>query len=921
MKIALLGLLCFPLAAFSQQAVRGQVLDATTGSPLENVAVGISQLERHTITDEDGRFILEEVPAGRYEIALTRADYLSLLMTVEVEGDPVDLQALNLRSAEDQAQLENREDLIPTITLADEDLDQESDNQNISGILSASRDVFISAAAFTFGPLRFRIRGLDSENTEMLLNNIPMNDLENGRVFWSAWGGLNDVLRNRDTDIGLTAMPYVFGGLGGGTTIDTRASSQRKQLRLSASLSNRSYRNRLMATWSSGMRPKGWAYSMSVSRRWADEGYIAGTFYDSWAYFLSIDRRLGKNHLLNFTGLGSPTRRGRYSPSTQEMYDLAGSNYYNPNWGYQNGEKRNARVGYQHQPYLILRHDWKMGNRSNLTSAVAYQFGRNGTTALDWFDTPDPRPDYYRNLPSYFTGRGQDAAAAIRTETLQGNEEARQLDWHGFYDVNRKSQLAEKYGYLLDARGVPDGNWSQYIIEDRHFDNQRFSFNSNYQYQANDQWSIDGGLSYQQQQISVYKQVDDLLGGDYYVNVDKFAVRDSVGNLEAQQNNLDNPSEILREGDRFGYDYESHIQKSRLWLQTRYSARQLDAFVALDLSHTRFWREGNFRTGRFPDNSVGKSATQSFTNYGVKTGLTYKISGRHYLYANGAYLTRAPFFRNSYVSPRTRDQVLPGLQSETIYGGEAGYLLRSPGVKARVTGYLNRFEDQVRIIRFYNDFTRAFGNYVLSGSDRRHAGLELALEVKLSPEITLNGVAAIGQYLFANNPTGSIYLDNTEVLGQDAEDFVVYSKHFRVPGMPQDAYTFGINYSSPKFWFANLNFSYFRNIWIDFNPVRRTVEAVVDLDPASDQFAAIIGQEEADAAFTVDFFGGKSFKFGRNFIYLNVGVSNLLDNREIRTGGFEQLRFDVRERDVDAYPARYFYSFGRNYFVNISYRY
>ncbi len=917
----LAGLLLVPVGhLFSQYTIQGKLLDSQSRLSIDRAMIGIDALDKFTYSDEKGNFELTDVPSGSHRVWFKLVSYVALSMEIEVKGSSLQLGTVELVAQEEQTQLENREDFIPLITLSDEDLEQESENQNISGILSASRDVFISAAAFNFGPLRFRIRGLDSENIDLFMNNAPVNDLENGRVFWNGWGGLNDVMRNRDSDIGLGAIPYSFGGLGGGTTIDTRASAQRKQIRLSASLSNRSYRNRLMGTWSSGLLPSGWAFSLSGSRRWADEGFIEGTFFDSWSYFLSIDRKIGQKHQLNFTGFGSPTKRGRSGASTQEMYDLARTNFYNPHWGFQNGKKRNSRVGYQHQPFLILRHDWKISETSNLTSSVSYQFGQNGSTAIDWFDAPDPRPDFYRNMPSFFLGRGEEQAASIRQEVLTGDPANRQLDWQRMYEVNRNSVLDEKYVYLLNGADV-SGNWSQYILEDRRFDKQQFAFNSNYQNTFNDRLTLYAGASFQKQQVDNYKVVEDLLGGDYYVNVDKFAVRDSVGNIDAQQNDLENPGQVLTEGDRFGYDYESHIQKSRLWTQAVYSLKQIDAFIGLDLSSTQFWRVGKFRNGKFPDNSVGSSEKQRFTNLGMKAGVTYKLSGRQYFYANGAYLTRAPYFRNAYVSPRTRDQILPGLTSETIYGGEIGYLLRSPNLKARATVYYNQFEDQARIIRFYNDFSRAFGNYVLSGVDKRHQGLELAVEAKVSAELTFNAVAAIGHYVFSDHSTGSIYLDNTEVVGQNAEPFTVFSKNYRVPGMPQEAYTFGINYNSPKYWFANLNFNYFRNIWIDFNPVRRTTEAVVDLDPTSDQFRTIVDQEETDAAFTLDFFGGKSFKFGKHFIYLNVGVSNILDNRNIRTGGFEQLRFDVRERDVDAYPARYYYGFGRNYFINISYRY
>jgi hypothetical protein len=899
-------------------SVKGRVVDAETKQHLEGVVVSLENSSIATLSGKDGSFSLDFVPNGPRSVKFEAENHRDYSTAVEVNGADINLGTIEMAILGAVA-LDTKEEFIPTVTLSEDDLAQGADNQNISGILSASRDVFVSAAAFTFGPARFRIRGYDSENTIVYFNGIPVNELENGRVNWSAWSGLNDVMRNRDNDIGLEAIPYGFGGVGGGSIIDTRASNQRKQLRLTYSLSNRTYTNRAMATWSSGPLQGGWAFSLSGSRRWGEEGYIEGTFYDAYSYFLSADKSLGDRHSLNLTAFGAPVKRGRSGASVQEMYDLAGSNYYNPYWGYQNGKKRNSRVANAHQPMFILRHDWSLGNDALLTTAVSYQFGRNGSTALDWFDAPDPRPDYYRYLPSYFRDENQQVADD-RTQALMADVDARQIHWDDFFEANRNSQLTEKYAYLLEGQNVQGQKWSQYIVEDRRYDSEEFNFNTNYQNIISDHFTVHFGLSYQQQTVKNFKVVEDLLGGDFTVNVDRFAVRDSIANIDAQQNDLNNPGQILREGDIYGYNYNSNIRKADSWVQGVFTYRLLDFFLAANVSQTSFWRTGNYRTGRFPDNSFGDSEKQNFLNFGFKGGATYKLSGRHYLFANAAYLTRAPYFVNAYVSPRTRDQIIPDLQSEKITSAEAGYYLRSPNIKGKAAAYFTKFENQIEVIRFFNDLERAFGNYTMSGLDKRHLGVELALEAKIFAGLTLSGVAAIGQYVYDSRAAGAIYQDNTGDLLGAINEFTVYSKNFYISGMPQTAYTAGINYNSPKFWFATLNFNYFDNIYIDFSPVRRTEEAVFNLDPESEQFRSIVQQEKVDGAFTVDFFGGKSFKFGRTFLYLNVGVSNILNNKNFITGGYEQLRFDTRERDPNTFPSLYYYSFGTNYFINLSFR-
>jgi hypothetical protein len=904
--------------------VRGVLLDSETGLPVAEAVVTIDDSRYTAVTDEIGAFVFYDIPEGEHTFVFSAGEsYIAktLKTSVKDQGDGVfELPVIKVSPTEREEGITNKEDFIPTITLTDGDLEQETDNQNISGVLAASRDVFVSAAAFTFGPARFRIRGYDSENTAVFINGVPFNELENGRAFWSALGGLNDVTRNRDAEIGLTPLSYGFGGIGGASFIDMRASSQRKQVRITGSASNRGYNWRTMATLSTGMMDNGWAVSFSGSHRWADEAYEPGTFYDAYAYFLAVDRKLGDKHLLNFTAFGAPTQRGRAGASTPEMYDLADNNYYNPFWGFQNGEKRNARVSTVHQPVLMLRHDWEISDKATLMTTASYQFGRIGGTALNWFEAPDPRPDYYRNLPSYFESIGQPEGAAVIESNLRNNQAARQIDWDSFYEINRNSQLAEKYPQFLGEG--QQGRWSQYILEDRRYDSEELNFYSNYQHIISENFTLTGGLSYQSQTVDNFKVIDDLLGGDYFVDIDAFAVRDFPEDSGVQQSDLNNPNRIVTVGDRFGWSYDIEVRKGTGWLQGQFNLKRFDLFLAGEFSQTQYWRNGKYRTGRFPESSFGESERQTFNNYAMKGGATFKVDGRNYFFANGAYMTRAPFSRNAFVSPRTRDQLVPGLESETIYTGELGYLLRSPNVQARASVYYTQFQNQTEIIRFYNDIQRAFGSLVLTGQDQLHQGAELAIEAKVTPSVSIRGVAALGQYVYNSTSQGSLYGDDQQTFELVNDQFTVYSEGLSVPGRPQNAYTLGLNLRPPGYWFAYLNFNYFDRIFIDYNPISQTSEAVIGLEPGSEDFNRITSQEQTDGQFTIDFFGGKSFKFGDKFVYLNFGVNNILDNQDFITGGFDQLRFDfdARSGNESVFEPRYYFLYGRNFFVNLSLR-
>lgn len=902
--------LLIPFLAFAQ-SITGKVISEATQTPLEGVLINAKLDNKSVVTDSKGIFTLELQQEQEIEISSNGFEAL----TISYNGQS-DLGTIQLKA------LEDKDDAIPTISLNDVDVseDDASLSDNISGLLTASRDPFLSEAAFALGQYRFRVRGLDSEHGTLILNGIPMGELENGRIYWNTWGGLNDVFRNRDIKVGLSPAETAFGGPNGTTTIDTRAATQRAQTRLSYAISNRSYRNRIMLTHSTGMSKKGWALSLSASRRWANEGYVAGTVYDAYSYFVSIDKKINDAHSLSLTALGAPSKRGRIGIATQEARDIAGTNYYNPLWGYQNGEKRNSRIQSTHQPIGILRHDWTINENSNLTTAISYQTGTNAQTRLDWFNRADPRPTYYRYLPSYLDF-GEDATAeevAARRTYLQNNPELMQINWDNFYDENSNYVTSVENANGITGNTVT-GAWSRTILEEQHFDNDKLNFSTNYRNALSDKVTLYLGARYQSQTQHTYRLVKDLLGGDFTVNIDKFAERESVDDIESfQQYDLNEPNKILTVGDKYGWNYDLNIRKPSGWAQIRYEGKRIDVFAAGEFEATTIWREGFFKNGRFPDNSEGESEKLNYKNFGAKGGLTYKVNGRNYIYANASYQTKAPYARYAFTSPRTRNQITPNLTSEKILSAEGGYNLRAPKLKGRLTAYYNRFEDQTNRIPLYFDYLRTFGTMILQDIDRTHTGIEAALTYDVGAGFSLTGVAGLGKNIYTSRQNANIYLDvsddNNEIFANNS--FKVYSKNFYVANGPQEAYTFKVSYQGKKYWFANLNFNYFDKIFTSFSPVRRTETAVFNLDPNSETFDNIIAQEQLPAQYTLDFFGGKSFKFKDLFLYLNVGVSNILDNQDFRTGGFEQTRFNYVTKDPNNFPPYYFYSFGRTYFIS-----
>lgn len=829
------------------------------------------------------------------------------------------------KNASDTTSLEELKDQvldnIPVVTLDENDA-QDGSAQNVSSQLTAGRDPFLNSAAFKFSAVRFRIRGYDADMFSTYMNGMPMENLDNGFTPFGLWGGLNDVIRNRDYSHGLRATPYGFGDMGGLNYLDTRASYQRNQTSINYAVSNRTYRHRMMVTHSTGLNKKGWAFSMSVSRRWAEEGFAEGTYYDGWSFFAGVDKRFNDKHLLSFVAFGTPTENGRQGSSVQEMRELSGTNFYNPFWGYQNGKKRNASVARSFQPFGILTHDWKISDKMSIMTAATLSHGKRSTTGLDWYNSADPRPDYYRYLPSYQLDPN------IRQETydnMKNDINLRQINWDNLYTANYTAFDVVNNVDGIEGKTVA-GRRARYILERRVINTTRYGFNTTMNAAIKENISLTAGLSYQSQKNNYYRQVDDLLGADFYVDVNQFAERDFPANPSANQNNLNAPNRILKEGDKFGYNYDINIKRAAAFIQTVVKFRKIDFFLSAEHSYTRFWRYGYTRTGIFPENSFGKSSFNDFYNYSAKGGVTYKINGRNYIYANASYMTRAPFFENAYIAPRTRDFTQDELKSERITSVEGGYIMNAPRLKLRANAYYTIIRNQLNVLTFYHDEYRNFVNYAISGIGRVHTGIEFGAEAKVYKGLSVNAAAAVGRHIYNSRQKATVTVDNSATLVE--RNTTIYSDNFRVP-TPQAAYTVGLDYRSPKFWFVNVNVNFFDQMYMDFNPIRRTESAISGVDPTTKLWSDIINQQKLPSQYTVDAFAGYSWMMNRRFpsmkkrtfLLFNVGVNNLLNNKEIVSGGFEQLRFDFSQKNTQKFPDRQFFAFGINFFASVGLRF
>ncbi|WP_343488194.1 carboxypeptidase-like regulatory domain-containing protein [Allomuricauda sp. d1] len=902
-------LFCVSISIYSQEKKRitGVVVQERNNLPITDALATIEGTGLSTKTDDSGRFELLTELDGPYILNISAIDFVTQRLSVVLEGSDLDIGTLTLRQ---DVTLEQTDNLV---TLTDAQLSDDGETiSNASGLLQATRDVFLNRAAFDFSQAFFRVRGYDSRNGQVLINGIVMNQFFNGRPQWNHWGGLNDIVRNQEFSNGLELSPYTFGGILGNTNIDTRPSGLRPGTRLSASASNRTYTGRLMATYNSGLQENGLAYVFSASRRWAKEGYIDGTLYDAFSFFGALEYQFNDKNSVALTAIVAKNRRGRSAPITEEVFELAG-NRYNPYWGEQHGDVRNSRERDIFEPVTMLNYYLETENFT-LNSGVAYQFGTNARSRLGYFNAPNPDPTYYRYLPSFYINNPIGADFTNADLAREGFLANPQLNWGTLY--------------LANANVANQGK-AAYVLYDDTVKSNRLFFNSVANWKLNDVVKLDFGVGYRTLSSENYAEIQDVLGADFHEDIDPFS--DTRNDINGELAKTD--------GAIFNYNYEMDASFFNAFAQGTANLGKWDAFVSTSISSTSYQRNGLFQNERFPDTSLGKSEEVTFSNYGIKGGLGYQLSGRHWLKANGAYLTRAPVLQNIFINPRENNEVVPEIQSETVTSVDLNYFMRLPDLMARLTGFYTRFMNTTDINFFFVDsgVGSDFVQEVITDLDRLHMGFELGVEYRASPTVKLSAVANVGKYIFASDPSVTINFDTAgqeEPINQEGNiDLGIANiKDLKLGQGPQTAGSFGVEYRDPDYWWVGATANYLANNFINISTITRTQSFLLDpdtgerfVDATDENVAKLLQQQELDDFYLLNLVGGKSWLKNGKYMSIFASVNNLFDT-QFRTGGFEQSRngnFGQLQQDNlrnnPTFAPRFWYGFGRTYFLNVAF--
>ena len=939
-----------------------QVLLTRDGERIASVATG-----------PDGAFLIGALADGMYDMLLTADGYVASSVNVTVDdGFVKDMMFVSLLPEQVVAEVDDS-------SFVEFDMEDSGFTDNPT-IMYGTTDVFANVAGYGFSSIRFKMRGYESESQDVYLAGVRMNDALTGYSPFSLWSGLNEAMRSKEVTIGLESAEFGLGRYNGMTNILGNPSSVRPGWRFSVLSNSALYRLRLMANYASGELDNGFSYAFNLSVRVGGNDWIEGVYYKNISYYAGIEKKFDSGSRLALFSFANTGHRGAQNASTQEVYDLMGDNMYNSNWGYQNGVVRNARVRKTFGPVTVLKYTASPTGNLDLTATLLYRCGYNGYTALDWYDAPDPRPDYYRNLPSYYFmddddyNRVNEQKAAWATEMWTNHHK----DYAGYQHINWDRLYNVNYGQA-------DGR-SKYAQEQRHVDQRDLNLALAVSWYLTDEFRLDGGVNGKINRTENYKKIADLLGGRYYLNIDQFAERDFASNEALIQNDLDyflshGSAEKIVKGGKYGYDYYAHVRKAQAWVNGSWYKGGFSASLGGTIGYETFWREGLVRKGLFagldeagheityhgrtltvydaegrPISSKGLSEKPGFITCSGKLALAYLVKGGHRFSLNAGCFSDAPKFKDAFVSPRTRNSVVSGLTNQKTLTADINYQWSRNGYSVRVTGFWTKIKDQTDLMSVYDDSQQSFVNFALTGIDQRHRGIEIGARRPLFvQDLTLSGVLSWGQYIYTSNPLMTMTVDNSsEILYEnvmipfwkdspkyhrvnyDGVNMIEvdwegnpimdgYQKH-HVASTPELAAALSLNYRTRSYWFFELTGQYFANAYLDMNPLYRTMTAVSGADGIAtpEEIEYMATQEEFDPAVLVNLSIGKSWYIQRKYNFgFSLNVQNLLDNRDVRTGGYEQSRLisSTGKNRYYTFDSKYFYMPGTSYMLNLYFRF
>lgn len=880
-------------AAFAQTTVKGQLVDSETGEPLVGAAVMVEGTSQGTVTDIDGYFkqgvaqggtlVFKYVGFKDLKKKITQKGASVDLGVIKMEPDAVMLADVTITSSIAVA----RKTPVAVSTIDPVFIEEKLGTQEFPEILKSTPGIYATKDGGGFGDSKVNIRGFKSENSAMMVNGVPMNGMENNKVYWSNWSGLSDVTRSIQIQRGLGAAKVASPAVGGSINIITKTTEAKKGGSVSYAMGNDGY-NKILFNLSSGLSKDGWAFSLLGAKTWGD-GYIQGTEFEGYTWFVSIAKRFNDNHQLSLTAFGAPqwhnqrsNQNGLSIKEWQRVKQYMGeeSPYkYNSTFGYRNGQSYNSSKNSYHKPQISLNHLWQIDQKSSLSTALYVSIGRG---------------DGYR-------GTGDSTYANSWYGSTNGlvNTQFRRPDGTFDYDA-------------VETMNAASTNGSKMVMSKMMNNHLWYGLLSTYTTKIGENFDFYGGIDFRYYKGLHQDVLTDLFGGTYFI--DSYNRKNvTAENNPAVGGNSSYINEKLNVGDVLRRDYDGFVMYEGVFAQLEYNQDKLSAFVSGGASNTGYWRYDRMYYSK--DNA--KSSTKNYLGGNIKGGANYNLTENHNVFVNAGYINRAPMFDTSFINSQTSHDRNPDAKNEKIMSFELGYGYRSRFFTANLNGYYTRWMDKA----LYDSGTTADGlrwAMNMTGANADHWGVEFDFVAKPLNWLDVTGMFSWGDWRWKGVATGYLFdsqgqmLKNTrgDVVTDMAEaekyKYLVDMDNVNVGGSAQTTAALGLGVRPITGLRIGVDWNFFSRNFADYD---------INANTTTPNEPYVIGSPWKIPSYsTFDISAGYSFDFGKVRATLSGNVNNVLDQEYIA---------DARDGSTHDWESatRVLYGFGRTYSVRLKFNF
>ena len=664
---------------------------------------------------------------------------------------------------------------------------------------------------------------------------------------------------------------------------------------------------------------KDWSLSANLSARTGRDLHIDGVFGNSLEINAVASKRWSDKHTLSMAIFVKPSMRSNRLASTREAFRLTGNNLYNPAWGYQNGKVRNSRIRKAFLPTAFIGYEGSINERTRLNFAATLTAGIERYSSLDWFDTNTPAPDNYRYMPSYFNDE-EDIFLAIESAWMNNDTRYTQIDFDKLIATNRIN-----------------GEAATYAVSDR----VKRTIRANFRGGATttlEKGALSYGVDASIANYRNYKQMQDLLGAKYIVDLDYFLLDDdSFGN--SLQNDLTTPNRRIAEGDRFGYDYAIRRHDISAFATYNYSTEKFALDISAKAGYADISRRGFYRKELFAESSFGESKHLKFSSYAFRAKASYLIADNHFIEGTVATEAKPCEEENLFLQSQYNNRIIANPTMRTNYNGEVRYIFQKQDISVSTTLFLSAVLNDTQVRQLYDDLSGEYVDVVNSEINTLRYGLEIEAEYRFADHFRTTAAVSLGRYTYASNSLITIYTDSSNILL--ANHAASRTKGLSLGNTPQVAITAGLSYYN-KGWWATINANYAGLRYIEPSAVMRT-NRIIALSISPEQYELFTTQERLRDAFTIDLSLSKSIylsrmskkiystkavprfedKHPRSRLIFRVGVRNLLGSSNIVYNAYESSRLQ-RYKLAGGYrynrqASRYLYAYPRTFYASATF--